>query len=185
MKRIVAQDKENLKLLIKKEIEINGNECDLNHIDVSKVKDMSYLFNFSKFNGDISEWNVSNVNNMENIFENSKFNKNISNWNVSQVNNMEAMFAFSQFNRDISKWNVSNVKNMRNMFYESKFNQDLINWKPINLKEKGNTFQKCSAPLPYWYLAENTSSAVNSYWLNKGLETSLVENKIKSNKIKI
>ena len=41
---VVAKDKEHLKSLIKEAIEKNGEECDLNFIDVSHVTDMSGLF---------------------------------------------------------------------------------------------------------------------------------------------
>ena len=38
---------------------INDWNCDLNWIDVSRVKDMSYIFAHSQFNGDISKWDIS------------------------------------------------------------------------------------------------------------------------------
>lgn len=41
---------------------------------------------------------------MSNMFEFSKFNSDISNWDVSNVTNMDGMFWKSQFNRDISNW---------------------------------------------------------------------------------
>ena len=46
---------------------------------------MSYMFNNSQFNGDISKWDTSNVTNMSWMFHGSKFNGNISNWNFSNL----------------------------------------------------------------------------------------------------
>ena len=54
--------KEELQDLLKQLVEERGNEGNFNDIDVSKIKDMSKLFeNNLNFNGDISNWDVSNV----------------------------------------------------------------------------------------------------------------------------
>ena len=84
--------KDELKDIIDKRIESEGNECNLNDIDISNITDMSFLFAHSHFNGNISKWNVSNVTNMESMFAHSKFNGDISNWDVSNVTNTTYIF---------------------------------------------------------------------------------------------
>ena len=108
--------KDELKKIIKLRIESYGNECDLNDIDTSNITDMSYLFEYSDFNGNISNWDVSNVTDMEGMFRWSKFNGDISKWDVSSVTDMRGMFNGSVFNQDISKWDVYNVRDMKAMF---------------------------------------------------------------------
>ena len=96
-----------LKDIIKQRIKQEGNEVDLNDIDVSKITDMSYLFERTTFNGDISNWDVSNVTDMVSIFCDSVFNNDISNWDVSNVTNMRRMLGdCKSFNQDISNWYV-------------------------------------------------------------------------------
>ena len=125
---LFPKTKDELKRMIEDEISKNGNECSLNHIDVSEITNMSELFYWSKFNGNISEWNVSNVTNMAQMFYNSQFNGDISDWDVSNVENMEVMFAYSIFNGDISSWDVSNVKNMDRIFSDSPLENNPPKW---------------------------------------------------------
>ena len=117
--------------LVNKLIEERGNDADLNDIDTSEITDMSYMFTYSKFNGDISNWDVSNVKNMQEMFYNSKFsgkNGDISKWDVSNVNNMKYMFCYSEFNVDISNWDVSNVKDMSFMFTNTPLEKNPPKW---------------------------------------------------------
>ena len=123
--------KDELLELINQLIEERGNEADLNDIDTSEITDMSYMFNYSKFNGDISKWDVSNVKNMQEMFYNSKFtgeNGDISKWDVSNVKNMWHMFRYSEFNVDISNWDVSNVKDMSFMFTNTPLEKNPPKW---------------------------------------------------------
>lgn len=46
------QTKEELRDIIEQHIEVEGNEVNLNDIDVSAITDMSALFLWSDFNGD-------------------------------------------------------------------------------------------------------------------------------------
>jgi len=89
---IKVKDKLHLKQLIPLEIALKGIDCDLIHLDISNVNDLSHLFYNSKFNGDISKWDTSKVTDMKCMFKQSFFNGDISNWNTSKVESIECIF---------------------------------------------------------------------------------------------
>ena len=120
------QTKDELRSLIQQRVKVEGNNVNLNDIDVSAITDMSRLFqdisfNSSNFNGNISAWDVSNVTNMTRMFcwcKELKSVGDISYWDVSKVNSMIHMFFdCKKFNQDISNWDVSNVMGRVGMFY--------------------------------------------------------------------
>lgn len=72
---------------------------DLNNIDVSEIKDLSYLFSHKEFLGSID----------------------VSHWNVSKVEKMDSLFSYSVIDVDLSAWDVSNVTSMDELFKDSSF----------------------------------------------------------------
>ena len=76
------KDKDELEELIDKLIEERGYNANLNDIDTSEITDMTALFYYSSFNGDISNWDVSNVKvkDMSLMFYDSPLEKNQPKW---------------------------------------------------------------------------------------------------------
>lgn len=96
--------RDELAELLKKEMDILGLHGNFNHIDVSSIKDMSSLFSYSAFEGDISEWDVSNVLNAECMFYRALFNGDISRWCFSPQAQLQEMFTSSGFRGDLRQW---------------------------------------------------------------------------------
>lgn len=172
---ITANNIHHLRQIIEDEIKKYGNECDLNHIDIGKIDDISVLFRDSEFNGDISRWNTSHITNMYGLFFSSKFDGDISLWDTSNVTDMSNMFCYSLFNQDISTWNVSHVQTMDGIFYLSKFTGDLNDWTPY-LANISDAFDKNSIHSPYWAHYPNLEQrklVIDSYVSKKQLEKNL------------
>ena len=78
-KVLFPESKDELKEMIKAEIDKNGNSCSLNHIDVSAITDMSSLFRadehnifkykLHEFNGDISNWEIASYCSTTDMFD--------------------------------------------------------------------------------------------------------------------
>ena len=155
--------------IIKVAMSEEGDKCNLNFIDVSRIKDMSGLFSrdysLESFNGDISEWDVSNVKVMFEMFQRSNFNGDISKWNVSNVKNMSCMFRLSDFNQDISDWDVSSVEDMSWMFAYSKFNQDISRWDVSSVKDMCWMFTKSNfnSDISKWNVS-NVEYMLSMFW---------------------
>ena len=139
----------SLKILLKRMIEVRGDEGDFNDIDTSEIESMEELFKGNEtFNGDISGWDVSRVKNMENMFCNAtSFNQPIGNWVFPNVTNMSAMFwGATSFNQDISKWEFPNVTNMSTMFWNAtSFNQPIGDWKFPNVTDMSFMFRSATS----------------------------------------
>lgn len=148
---------DELRSIIKTELEQQGPDADLNHINTSEIKDMSELFyRINKKtpvgNIKIDKWDVSNVTDMESMFADcTKFNADLSKWDVSNVTGMQNMFiSCENFNSDLSKWDTSNVTNMNQMFCDcSVFNSDLSGWDVSKLGgQHTNMFKNCPKMRP-------------------------------------
>ena len=113
------KDKDTLKRLLKRMIEVRGDEGDFNDIDTSDITSMVSLFQFNEtFNGDITGWNISSVIFMDRMFRGAKsFNQPISDWEFPNVTDMSYMFyGAASFDQDLSKWDLKG-KEKDNIFY--------------------------------------------------------------------
>lgn len=122
---LFPENKYQLFGMIEYEIITNGYKCSLNHIDTSKITDMSYLFSRGRlhlFDGDISLWDVSNVQDMSHMFEDSVYSGRhggIEKWDTKNLSNAVYMFLNSNCRCDLYNWNINKLAYFTEMFYKS------------------------------------------------------------------
>ena len=148
---VTVHSKEELIELVQKETEshINDVVLDLNFIDISEVTDLRGVFTYSKFKGqlDISRWDVSRAKDMSSMFEDSKFNHDIGDWNTSSVVNLSRMFKHCPFTtEDLSKWKLDSLIKFEDFGYSrhiktTGWSEQLKNRKIINLEKIGDLEQ--------------------------------------------
>ena len=133
---------EELSNLIKTIINVRGNECSLNDIDVSNIHSFCFDSNFfgligifyrSDFDGDISGWDMSNASYTNYMFMSSNFTGENGIFKITKnCHIVEAigMFMDSEFNTNIDDWEINEDCNMRNMFDYTplKENDKLPDW---------------------------------------------------------
>ena len=98
-------------------------------IDVSGIKDLSYVFCSSgrvkqcanrveDFRG-IEYWDVSGVENLNRAFMGSKINIDLKKWSVKNVKDFYEAFAETPYSWDLSDWEVSEGANVERVFFDS------------------------------------------------------------------
>lgn len=157
MQSVMIQHKTHLMDQICSHIYQYGPACDLNHLDVSQVTDLSFVelsfeeggrndedqrsenvfFNY-KFTGDVSRWNTANVTDMSNLFRDCTFSGDISGWNTSKVTNMD--YGALLRRRSAEGRGHSNVR--RCMFLGSSFSGSIGSWNLAALQSYDSVFDR-------------------------------------------
>ncbi|WP_181256198.1 BspA family leucine-rich repeat surface protein [Aurantibacter aestuarii] len=114
--------------------------------DLSNVTNIERFFNdvSSTIATDLNHWDVSKATNLTFMFAGSNFNGLINNWQITDAESLLYMFAFSSFNQDINDWDTSNVNNFEGMFRSSAFNNSLENWDLTNATNMGDMFRNAT-----------------------------------------
>ena len=133
MRKIKVKNRNELNKIVENLMLENNLQANLNHLDVSAIEDMSEMFAWSDFNGDISEWDVSNVNNMNQMFINSLFDGDLSKWDVSNVISMSGIFEKCPVSKSNKKGGVCS------WVLSSKVNEEIKS----NQKYLGFDFKHC------------------------------------------
>ena len=113
----------------------------------------------------ISEWDVSNLKSLKDVFEYTAFNQDISSWDTSSVTDITGLFDHnSEFNQDISAWDTAKVKEMGGTFKEAtSFNQDLSCWDVSSVTWFHSTFKNSAMDRKLCWVVSGTSTTTNMF----------------------
>ena len=111
---------------------IIDKDYDYTNIDVSKLDDLSYLFEDQDITEiDVSDWDVRKVKSVKCMFQNCRYLKSIKGletWDISNIEDFSFMFAGCTNLKDagdLSNWEVTKNMNMLCMFSGCKKLNDL------------------------------------------------------------
>jgi surface protein len=125
----------------------NGQNLSLTW-DVSRVVDMTSLFEETSFVGDLSTWNTAAVTSFSRMFANNLVfhGVTISNWYTGSAIDMSGFFdGCVNFRGDVSSFNTSNVQDMSGMFRgASSWASDISGWNVRQVTDMSNQFDGCA-----------------------------------------
>ena len=168
-----STSREQLRSIIKYELEHQGPDADLNFIDTSLITDMSELFyglGNAIRNIKIDEWDVSNVKDMNGMFEgcNMFTGSGLGNWDVSNVTNMSNMFegGASFVGIGLENWDTSNVIHVSCMFHgATSFNGILSTWNTKNVVDMYKMFEGAESFTGTGIGSWNVSNVIDMRWM--------------------
>ena len=111
-----------LEEIIAQEIAENSVSCDLNHLDVSEMQDLSDAFKGSLFQGNVSSWQVNMIFDMRGLFADSSFAGDLSNWDINPYIHVKGMLP-KDFKGILPTFLKLPVK-QRTLIYKDMFNDD-------------------------------------------------------------
>lgn len=105
---------------------------DLSKLDISRINDLSHVFQYSFFNGDINNWNISNVKNACNVFYSAKvFDFPLDKWVFSKdIEDLTFCFPFA----DAFKKRYNNSEELPTT------TNDFLEWFNININKTQKTY---------------------------------------------
>lgn len=82
-----------LRQIVIQEIAENGPTCDLNHLNVGEMQDISGTFKGTNFNGNVSRWNIGMACDIRDVFADCPFSGDLSQWDVNVLSEINGFLS--------------------------------------------------------------------------------------------